>query len=100
MIKLACGIRGCWPIIVTSTSTETTLLSTEISNLEMTINSVTEHSNNSELSTCLLAVIILVIALIVLITAVVYVSKQQKKKNAQAKLMQVTITAAQANAVK
>lgn len=102
MIKLACGVRGCWPIIVTTTtegSTSTHLVETTES--EEYLQVPMEQFNINENVMYLAIIATLAIAVIVLtIIIALYKHKQQKKKSEQAKLIKIIIATAQASAVK
>ncbi|KXJ62361.1 hypothetical protein RP20_CCG018177 [Aedes albopictus] len=95
MFRVPCGTPGCRPIWARLPEERST---TEPTTTTIT-NTVSEKDNETEHMVCLVSITILVFVLTVLIITVSYVYMQRKKTNAQTKLIQVIIAAAQSAAV-
>lgn len=109
MIKLACGVRGCWPIIVSTTE----ILSTTVSTTEIlsttattpsTIASTEENREEESSETNILAAsaVILTISTLVLALLVIIITlykKLRKSKRVNSEIILAIIKTAQQSAI-
>lgn len=100
MIKLAYGIRGCWPVFITTTTTTTTTERVWNRILNMNISPVSELTEQYDIKFMIQTVtVVALIVAVVLTTVALCKYKQQRKKNATNELIRVIVTMAQHAAV-
>lgn len=105
MIKLACGVRGCWPILASTTTSTTTMTTTAAlittTETDISLNTVREKYEYQWNTETVLTVIIAAVLIVCLAIIYFCYDKQRRRKHetAKRKLIHVIIATAQANAV-
>lgn len=101
MIKLACGVWGCWPIVFTSTTTTTVpttpLISTTEEVRSYTINEQSDLSSNWVYPIAIGSILAIVIAVLVIRKWIK--TNEKKKRKAEIQLIQIVIAAAQKSVI-